>query len=585
MKVDIIPHHSSHETIMDRKPPLDERAEQNIYHQHQHGSHGTPHSPLLDVTPEGYYARQPDHVSPAGSSASWGGPQYSMQQHHHHQQQQRQLAPPPYYTQSYLNQMHHAHHYHPAAHHYPSHSWHPAAGGVPMLPSMAGPYYGGLPSPPGGPPPPSVPHYASLDSSRGGASISRSHSSETFGSASAKGRRQSGGRRSRRGSRQGGGGAGSPPNRAWYRYDANTTCLQMRGRIVEIAKDRDGSKFVQRRLQVADLTEMQLVFDEAVNDIEEIWDDVYGNYILQGLLELGTDDMRDWIGKRIVGSGDAVTLSTKVYGCRLVQKALDTLDRENVANMVASIKGKVWLLVHDHNGNHVIQKCITRINEFVQSTPNQEDDPLNENLLKSLDIIIEEVVTNIKDLAIHPYGCRVVQRLIEHCSGAQKDKVLDGIGDEGLFGSLIDHEYGNYVIQRVLAYGRTADKAIVFETVTSNNNVLKLSKQKHSSNVVEMLLSYGNTSQRHQIVEEILNCFCVDQNYVQKSAVVSMAEDSYANYVLKTALDVLEEGPLRQRLFDMLLSSLEDLEQSQYAKQIVLRVKAFAQQAQESNCE
>ena len=87
----------------------------------------------------------------------------------------------------------------------------------------------------------------------------------------------------------------------------------MKGRIVEIAKDRDGSKFIQRRLQVADPIEMQIVYDEAIVDIEKLWDDVYGNYILQGMLDLGTKEMRDGIGGKIM-DGNVVELSMKVYG-------------------------------------------------------------------------------------------------------------------------------------------------------------------------------------------------------------------------------------------------------------------------------
>lgn len=53
--------------------------------------------------------------------------------------------------------------------------------------------------------------------------------------------------------------------------------------------------------------------------------------------------------------------------------------------------------------------------------------------------------------------------------------------------------------------------------------------------------------------------YCVDLNCVKKSAVVSMAEDAYANYVLQTALDILKEGPIRERLLQMLLPCLPEL--------------------------
>ena len=198
---------------------------------------------------------------------------------------------------------------------------------------------------------------------------------------------------------------------------------------------------------------------------------------------------------------------------------MDTLSRTDVANIVASVRGRVKHLVHDHNGNHVIQKSIMRINEFIRDdcpTDGKDDEEQaasRELLLSSLGIIIDEITENISDLCVHPYGCRVVQRLIEHCSGPQRARVLDSVvvgipGAEGavavgLLGSLVEHEYGNYVVQRVLAHGRMSDREAAFESVRSN--VLRLSTQKHSSNVVEMMLTYGDADQRRDIVEEMIN--------------------------------------------------------------------------------
>lgn len=544
MKLAVCSHHRSsfEKNTMERKPHGDENG-------------GSPmpqsQSPLM---PEVHYppGPGPEHASPSDVSANnnWsGGQQYYTT---HPDQHQQQLSP--YYGQQAIYSHHQMHH---QAAYQPNVNWYPP-GVSAMMPSM-GPYY---PPQPQGLPTSNMAY--PLIESRGSLS--------SYGSSDSANRRNHGSKgRQKRASRHGG---SSPPNRGWYRFDENSTLYQMKGRIVEISKDRDGSKFIQRRLRAADVSEMQIAFDEAMPAIEELWDDVYGNYILQGMLEFGTEDMKDKIAKRMI-DGDLVSLATKVYGCRLIQKALDTLDKEHVANIVGSVKGKVWLLVHHHNGNHVIQKCVTKITEFVQADQDQEDSATKSLLLSSLDIIIDEVSINIKDLSVHPYGCRVVQRLIEHCKGPQMTNVLDSILREGLYSALINHEYGNYVIQRVLVYGRPSDKEAVFETIITNNNILKLSKQKHSSNVVEMMLTYGNAEQHQRFVEEMLNVVCVDQNYVSKSAVVSMAEDNYANYVLKTALDVLEEGPLRDRMFGRLLASLDELEKSPFAKQIVLRVKAF----------
>ena len=126
--------------------------------------------------------------------------------------------------------------------------------------------------------------------------------------------------------------------------------------------------------------------------------------------------------------------------------------------------------------------------------------------------------------------------------------------------------------QLFLSLDSLEDKAIVFETITKD--IIKLSMQKHSSNVVQMMFTYGDVAQRRQLVEEILNA-----SYESKNAVLSMATDAYSNYVLRTAMDVLEkECPLKERLFSVLISNIEDLEQCQFAKKIVLMVKAYTNQ-------
>lgn len=87
------------------------------------------------------------------------------------------------------------------------------------------------------------------------------------------------------------------------------------------------------------------------------------------------------------------------------------------------------------------------------------------------------------------------------------------------------------------------------------------------------MFTYGDVAQRHQIVEEILNA-----SYESKNAALSMATDAYANYVLRTAMDVLEECSLKKRLFSVLISDIEALEHCQFAKKVVLRVKAYTNQ-------
>lgn len=93
------------------------------------------------------------------------------------------------------------------------------------------------------------------------------------------------------------------------------------GHIVRIAKDQDGSRFIQQRLDyladpahnvASSSEELNLVFSEAMTSIEDLWNDVYGNFILQKLLDHGTEDMKAELGDRF--HADVVSLSNRVYG-------------------------------------------------------------------------------------------------------------------------------------------------------------------------------------------------------------------------------------------------------------------------------
>ena len=114
---------------------------------------------------------------------------------------------------------------------------------------------------------------------------------------------------------------------------------------------------------------------------------------------------------------------------------------------------------------------------------------------------MNDVLVNASALSCHPYGCRVLQRILEHCEKNKKSEVLDEISK--CHRKLLDDQYGNYVIQHVLQFGRPSDRDSLLAIIVENG-LLVLSRQKFASNVVEKLLKYGNATQRRAIVREML---------------------------------------------------------------------------------
>jgi pumilio RNA-binding family len=47
-----------------------------------------------------------------------------------------------------------------------------------------------------------------------------------------------------------------------------------------------------------------------------------------------------------------------MYGCRVIQKALESIPLEQQELIVEELQGNVLKCVKDQNGNHVVQKCI-----------------------------------------------------------------------------------------------------------------------------------------------------------------------------------------------------------------------------------
>jgi hypothetical protein len=103
--------------------------------------------------------------------------------------------------------------------------------------------------------------------------------------------------------------------------------------IVAFCQDQHGSRFIQQRLEICSDIDKQLVFDEIYPSAQILMTDVFGNYVLQKLFEYGTPDQCETLASLL--KGQAVQLSMQMYGCRVVQKALEYVARDRLVELVA----------------------------------------------------------------------------------------------------------------------------------------------------------------------------------------------------------------------------------------------------------
>uniref|UniRef100_A0AAY4AW46 PUM-HD domain-containing protein n=1 Tax=Denticeps clupeoides TaxID=299321 RepID=A0AAY4AW46_9TELE len=259
--------------------------------------------------------------------------------------------------------------------------------------------------------------------------------------------------------------------------------LQLRdlpGHMVEFSQDQHGSRFIQQKLERATSAERQMVFGEILQAAYQLMTDVFGNYVIQKFFEFGSADQKLALATRI--RGHVLPLALQMYGCRVIQKALESIssDQQVISDIVRELDGHVLKCVKDQNGNHVVQKCI----ECVQP--------------QALQFIIDAFQGQVFVLSTHPYGCRVIQRILEHCTQEQTLPILEELHQhseqlgqkyQGVSlemtpktyytvssDALFKDQYGNYVIQHVLEHGRPEDKSKIVAEV--RGKVLALSQHK-----------------------------------------------------------------------------------------------------------
>ncbi|CAE7420272.1 PUM2 [Symbiodinium natans] len=148
-------------------------------------------------------------------------------------------------------------------------------------------------------------------------------------------------------------------------------------------------------------------------------------------------------GARCSIRGRVWQLCQQQNGCRRVQEAIDACSSDQDRHSLAfEMVGHVWEAARCPFGNYVLQKFIT-----VLRPPDCQ-------------FIVDEISSRGKraasQLARHRYGCRIMQRLLEHVRQEQASSMVEGLLGEAL--QLARHQYGNFVMQCVLSHGTLAQQ-------------------------------------------------------------------------------------------------------------------------------
>ncbi|KAL5569371.1 hypothetical protein UlMin_025946 [Ulmus minor] len=313
--------------------------------------------------------------------------------------------------------------------------------------------------------------------------------------------------------------------------------------VVEFSTDQYGSRFIQQKLEIATVEEKTKIFPEILPHARTLMTDVFGNYVIQKFFEHGTENQRKELANQV--TGHVLPLSLQMYGCRVIQKALEVVDVDQQTQMVRELDGSVMKCVRDQNGNHVIQKCI-------ECVPQDQ-----------IQFIISSFYGQVIPLSSHPYGCRVIQRVLEHCDDSNTQQIImDEIMQSVC--NLAQDQYGNYVIQHVLEHGKPHERSAIIRKLAGQ--IVRMSQQKFASNVVEKCLTFGSPEERQLLVDEMLGT--TDEN----EPLQVMMKDPFGNYVIQKVLETCNDESLAL-ILSRIKVHLNALKRYTYGKHIVSRVE------------
>ena len=324
------------------------------------------------------------------------------------------------------------------------------------------------------------------------------------------------------------------------RYN-NTPIESHIGEIYAMCKDQFGCRYLQRKLEERDPEVLKIIFNETCAHVNELMIDPFGNYLCQKLLEFSNNDQRTMLIN--TAASQLVDIALNQHGTRALQKMIEYIStQEQIRTVIYALKGSVVELVQDLNGNHVIQKCLTRLKG------------------ENAEFIYQAVGNFCVKVGTHRHGCCVIQRCIDHASDEQKKRLIAQITMNSI--ALVQDPYGNYVVQYILDLGES-----YFTTrmcYTFYGKIALLSKQKFSSNVIEKCLRMADPVVRNDMILEMLR-----NNELEK-----MLRDSFANYVVQTAMEYAEEGT-RAKLHAGIREKLPLIRNTPHGRRIATKLTAF----------
>jgi hypothetical protein len=237
-------------------------------------------------------------------------------------------------------------------------------------------------------------------------------------------------------------------------------------------------------------------------------------------------------------TGSIVELAFDAAACRVVQKAIEFGEEEDVVALCSELQGSVRQAIHSPHANHVVQKMV----EVLPAS--------------SLGFVVEEILGAGAEFARHRYGCRVFSRLVQRQGEASIAHMDELIGELlSCASDLARHTFGHHVIEMVLQMGNAFQRHEIFFAL--NSDLMRNAKNRNATYVVERALTSCDDEDRRVLVEELIGT---------PDALVSLVENQFGCYVAKALLKF--PGEIFHKMLSQTEAAAQELQKSKYGRRL-----------------
>ena len=331
-------------------------------------------------------------------------------------------------------------------------------------------------------------------------------------------------------------------------------------KLVLMIKSQSGSKSIQKKIEEKQNEFTTKLYEQIKNNLVEIINDQYGNYVIQKLVEHCDKKIISQMLKKLYYGNNGennfknnlLEISINSYGTRALQKMLDNLGNnmteEDINILLKFSQGNIYQMMKDINGNHVIQSIIENIKNKDHLTP-----------------IYKEICDNIVNIMKTKSGsCCVFPKILNNINEEDSDKMINCIIDN--IEKLINDENANFAIQKIIKLNKNVYNNKIYNYL--QDKIVKLSIQKFSSNVIETFIM-NIPSFKDKIIGKI----------IESNSIINLLSDKFGNYIIQKSLSNANSDDFNN-IIKIIKSNIKLIKQSPHGKKIYEKlIKSYKQLA------